>query len=421
MTYLNAKKYIDSLPDTSPEPRAGARLGRILEALGNPQKGLKYISLTGSNGKTVCAEMLLSVYRDLPYSVGAFLSKNRRDPRRSLRINGAPLSMEDTAALVAEIRQAVTELNRAELARDPEAPTVVPTVSELFLVLALLAFRGADCRLCFIENDPRMDDPIRFLPPPMGAVICGAIPHKDRKEMQGIRAGIRHGIREIVSAPQNLEAHTLIANTCAAFQCRLTIPARSEIAVGRMTLRSTEFTYQGRPYCLGLCGKFQITNATVVIETLSMLERMGYPVSEEQKKKGLSEVRIPGKFEVLSSSPTIIADSTHALVAIDTVLASLADFRSMLGTSVRLLLPDGILAAAYTERLCDMGYRVTRLVLLSDRNEVSDDSLTHRHTKKKDAIRKALDSQAPDEILLISGPADFTEEIRYDLLQMLGF
>ncbi len=423
MTYLNAKKYIASLPEFVPEPKAGARLLKVLGALGNPQRGLKYVFLTGSNGKTVCAEMLLSVYRDSSYLVGGFLTRNLKDPRRSVRIGGEPLSMDAAAELVAEIRRTVAELNlleSAESAEEKPAPITL-TVSELFVCMALLAFRNAGCRLCLMEHDPKSADPLRFLPPPMGAVICGAIPHEDRAEMQGIRAGIRHGIREIVSAPQNRQAHTIIADTCASIQCRLTIPARSEITQGRLTLRSTEFSYQGRSYTLGLCGKFQITNATVVLETLSMLGRMGFPLSEEQKASGLAKVRIAGKFEVLSSSPTIIADSTHARVAIGTVLDSMADFRPMIGSSVRLLLPDGDLADAYAEQLRHMDYHLTRVTLLSDRNETDADGLTHRFLKRKDAIKDATASLSPHETLLISGPQDFTEEIRYDLLQILGF
>ncbi|MBR2352876.1 MAG: hypothetical protein IKA76_00035, partial [Clostridia bacterium] len=361
--------------------------------------------------------MLLSVYRNSPYLVGCLFSANLKDPRRSVRIGNEPLSMDQTAELVAKIRQTVADLNRVDDALK-ESPLVL-TQSELFLCMALLAFRQSGCRFCFVEIDPQNQDPTRFLPPPFAAVICGAIPHADRQEMQAIRTSIRHGIREIVSAPQNREAHTLIANTCASVQCRLTIPARSQIALGRLTLRNTEFSYQGTPFRLGLCGKFQITNATVALESLSMLGRMGFSVSEEQKALGLANVKIPAKFEVLSSSPTIIADSTHAKVAIGTVLESLSDFRSMIGSSIRLLLPDGELVEPYIQTLSEMNYKIQRVVLLSDRNET--DGMTLRFIKKKDVIRSSLDSLSADEILLISGPQDFTEEIRYDLLQSLGF
>ena len=420
MTYLNAKKYILSLPTEAPEQPSGKRLKRLLECLGNPQKGLRYVTLTGSNGKSVCAEMLLSVYKGTSYRVGGFFSENLKEPRLSIRIGEEPLSMALTAELIVEIRRAVAEMNAsAEQTEDGESTPILPTRSELFLCLGLLAFRRAGCHFVLMESDPHSIDVIRHLPSPLGAVICGAIPHEDPTEMQGIRASIRHGIREIVSAPQNRESHTLIANTCANVQCRLTVPARSQIEIGKMTLRSTEFTYQGKSYRLGLCGKFQVTNATVTLETLSMLGRMGFPVTDAQREEGLANVSIPARFEVLSSSPTIIADSTHVGVAIGTVLESLADFRSMIGSTIRLLLPDGDLVDPYVRTLTDMGYDVKKVILLSDRRD--SDGILFRFSKKKDAIRASLDSLPATEILLISGPAEFTEEIRYDLLQVLGF
>ena len=59
MTYLNAKKYIFSLPAN--EPCDEKRLSVLIEKCGLQTRRIKYVRLAGSNGKTVCAEMLMSV------------------------------------------------------------------------------------------------------------------------------------------------------------------------------------------------------------------------------------------------------------------------------------------------------------------------------------------------------------------------
>ena len=414
MTYLNAKKYIAALSLVCEEERPGARLKGILSLLGEPQRNLNYLRLTGSNGKSICAELLLSVYRDSPFLVGYLSPHGKDDPRFSIRIGGEPLSMDQMAELTNRIRHTLAEEEHAE-----GHETSLLTRSEFLLCIALLAFRDAGCSFCLMEGDTLATDATRFLHAPFGAVICGTIPPADRKEIREIRSGIRHGIREIVSAPQDRDAYAVISDTCAAIHCRLTVPPRSEIRPLRLTLRATEFSYFGKTYRLGLCGRFQITNATVVLETLSMLGRMGYSLSEEQIREGLAHAHIPCKFEILSVSPTIIADSTHSPVAIQTVCESMADFREMIGTSLRLCLPDGELMEQYTEVLTGMGYTLTEALLLSNRTE--SDGAPQRFAKKKDLIRAALRDLGEEEILLISGPHAFTAEIRYEILQALGF
>ena len=62
MTYHNAIKFIKNAPNVSPkEDSASERILALCNALGNPQKRIKYIRLAGSNGKTVCARMLISI------------------------------------------------------------------------------------------------------------------------------------------------------------------------------------------------------------------------------------------------------------------------------------------------------------------------------------------------------------------------
>lgn len=409
MTYLNAKKHIAALPEQLPEEKAGTRLLRALARLGNPQKNLKYIRLTGSNGKSICATLLLSIYEGSPYRVGYVSHHSEKEPRYSVHIGEEPLSMEKTANLCDTLRKILAE---------GDAPLSLCR-SEFLLCLALMAFREAGTHFCLIEEDPTVPGSARFLPPPFGAVICGTIPHGDPKEIQGIRSGIRHGIREIVSAPQNKDAYSVIFETSASVGCRLTVPPRSEIKPLRLSLRSTEFSYFGKTYKLNLCGRFQITNATVVLETVSMLGRNGFSLSEEFIQKGLSKAKIPCKFEILSVSPTIIADSTHSPVAIETVCLSMTDFRDRIGECVRLCLPDGDLAEQYTRILSKMGYRVSMILLLSDRTEA--DGITCRFPRKKELIKTALQNLKADETLLISGPHAFTEDIRYSLLQDLNF
>lgn len=436
MTYHNATKYILNAPDELQEPAPGARLRKLWNHLGNPQKQLKYLRLAGSNGKTVCAEMLMSVFQQSSYTVGFLTMSIQAEIRNSIRINGIPVSFDEMAGFVDQIRQTILHLNK-DAKRNPSAEAedssnsdaislpiseLILTKYEILLTAALLAFQKKGCKFCLIESDHGNTDPTRFLSAPFAAAICGTIPSENRKEIQGIRSYISHGIQEIVSAPQNQEAYQVISQTCAVINCRLTIPTKSQVDIQKLTLSGSEFSYKGSPYRLSLCGKFQITNATVVLEILEMLARRGYQFTEKQIYEGLRLTKIPSKFEILSVAPTIIADSTHSEVAVGTVCDSMADFRHMIGSNIRLCLPEGSIVERYVQVLKDMDYSISSVITLEQESPSDATVSALEHTKKiRHTVRQALAGLANDEILLISGPYSFTAEIRYEILKILGF
>ncbi len=456
MTYLNAVKYILKAPSESPMSDSGAALRRIWDHLGNPQKKLKYLRLAGSNGKTVCAEMLMSVFKDSPLKMGCLTTPLRSELCENIRINASHVSYADFAHYTETVYRAILEINKQirseaerakdtkdtkdskdlkdlkEMEKDGESDSADPadmqtheivlTQNEILLTAALLIFRDMGCALCLIESDHNNPDPTRFLSAPFAAAICGTIPSNNSKEIKKIRTYISHGIQEIVSAPQDQNAYHVISQTCAAINCRLTIPTKAMLEIKKLSLFGTDFLYKGKSYHIGLCGQFQVTNATVVLEILEMLARRGYSLSEEQIQTGLKRARIPAKFEILSVSPTIIADSTHSDVAIETVCASMADFRSVIGSSLRLCLPDEHLLERYSKVLEKHSYTIDKSIIFSaGGTDPSPHANTVQCASIRDTVTHALADLGQDEILLISGPYRFTAQIRYELLKKLGF
>ena len=422
MTYHNAQKYILNSPDEFENETMGANLRKLWAELGNPQRNLKYLRLAGSNGKTVCAEMLISAYKNSEYKTGCLTTTLRRDLRDNISINGSPISFENMAAFVEKIYKTVTEFNKDA----HEGSLFVLTKQEILLTAALLAFREADCKLCIIESDHTHADPTVFLPPPFAVAICGTIPSDSKDEIQRIRSYICHGIQEIVSAPQDQNAYKVIFDACVSVSCRLTIPTRSELDIGRLTLSGSDFSYKGLDYHINLCGKFQITNAIFVLEIIDRLSQKGYALSQKQIYEGLKNTRIPSKFEILSVMPTIIADSTHSDIAIGTVCDSMSEFRDIIGEKIRLCLPSGPIVDRYIDVLTEQGYDIEQIIIAEyySPSETAVDPSNIRTTRCKkirEAVSACLNGLCGDEILLISGPHSFTNEIRYELLTRLGF
>ena len=411
MTYLNSVKYISSAP--AENKSEGGGMPALLERFGNPQRRIKYIRLAGSNGKTVCAEMLTAILGNAGYTVGCLRMPMREEPRENICIGAQSLSMDEFAELAAEVRRTV-----GELCTEYGANAVVPSISELLLTIALLAFHRHKCDLCIIESDHFGNDPSGVLPAPFAAVICGTIPSKDKAEIRKIRSYIVKGIQEIVSVPQNSEAYKVISDTCYSINCRLTLPKRAELTVDRLGLSGTEFSYKGKPYALKLCGQFQVSNAVLVLETAEMLSRRGFKISDEAIRTGLSTLRIPAKFEVIGLRPLIIADSTHTPVAIDIVCDALADFKVQSVTKVRLCLPSTELARHYVSALEKRGYTVESVLLPEGEPPLANTTFCKT---KKALAKQSLALLTNDTILLISGDYPFVIPVRYELLMIMGF
>ena len=406
MTYLNAKKYMISAPYSN--GKGHSNILELLDSLGSPQRRMKYLRLAGSNGKTVCAEMLTSVLIKGGYTVGCLRMPLREEPTDNVCIGNKCLSMDQFAQYTSAIKRLGAGLD------------FIPTQSELLLSVALLAFKDAGCDICIIESDHFGEDPSRFLPPPFAAVICGTIPSDDTEQITRIRSYICRGIEEIVSAPQNSEAYSIISDTCYSVNCRLTLPTRNAISIDKLTFRGSEFHYKNVKYTLSLSGRFQISNAVLVIETLEMLARKGFSISVDNINAGLSNLRIPAKFETVSLFPLIIVDSTHTPVAIETVCDSLSDFKAQTGTNVRLCLPSGKIIPDYVDALERRGYTIESIYTPASDGIAYDSRIVPCNTQKA-LVNGVLSNLDKNTLLLVSGNHKFVIPVRHRMLEALGF
>ena len=426
MTYHNAIKYIKNAPNVTPKnSSARERIERLFKALGNPQRKIKYIRLAGSNGKSVCAQMMTSVLNDAGILSGCLTMPLLSELRENIRIGGTPLSMEETVRYTEAVVRAVAAINEEDRARDPEKKTVfAPTTHEIMLCIAMLAFLQKECMLVFIESDHSAEDPSRFLPTPLSAIICGAIPSEDRDEIAKIRSYIQRGINEITSVPQDQDAYDIIANTCQSANCRLTMSVPSLARISSLNLRGTTFTYRGAEYKLKICGRFQVTNAILAIESAKMLARNGFKISKQNIINGLFETSLPSKFEIISLSPTIIIDSTHMPIAIETVSDSMEELKCFTGSTVRICLTSEALCEQYHDALVKRGYEIEGVISLpspdSDFDTPHNADITVCKTPKL-AAKAALKDLTPDLMLLVSGKADLADKIRYEMLAIMGF
>ena len=427
MTFHNAIKYIKNSPNITPkDSSAKKRIDTLLSQLGNPQKKIKYIRLAGNNGKSVCAQMMTYILNESKILSGSLTMPLHSELRENIKIGGQMISMEETVRYTEAVVKAVSKINDSAEQTDTGARKVfAPTAHEIMLCIALLAFEHHKCQIVFIESDQSADDPSRFLPIPLSAIICGAIPSDNKEEISKMQSYIQRGLTDVVSVPQDAEAFKIIQSTCHAANCRLTMSMPQKATVISLNLGGTKFTYKGNDYSLRICGRFQVTNAILAIEAASVLLRNGYKIEQNHVVHGLQKTALPSKFEILSVSPTIIIDSTYAPIAIETVCDSMEELKQFTGNRVRLCLTTEELCKQYEIALKSRGYEIESIISLpSPYAEDSEEKIYEGATickTPKSAAKTALSNLSPDLTLLISGRTNLSEKIRYEILSILGF
>ena len=451
MTYHNAEKYIIDAPELQNEKYSFDRVAYVASLLGTPQKRLNYIHLAGSNGKTICSALLSATLTKSDHNVCTVTLSRLSDAKENIRHNAEPISITELTEIITEIAATVTKMKERialakEILREAEAlpqelsdipdtlisGELMPTLTraEIILLAGLCFYAKNGCEICVIESTHSATDPSLFLKPPFAAVICGAIPNEDRRQIARIKTYIRRGITEIVSAPQNAFAHKTISDICAEINCRFTVPVRSSLTVKQLSLIGTSFVYGGEPYRLALCGRFQTTNAITVIEIVKMLRRCGFNIPPEKEKEALASVKIKSRFEVVSASPAIIADSTYKLEAVETVCESYFDFSEITGRYLKLCLPaDAELINTYIDKLTERGYKITDIYSISKDDEektalsraIPADYKLEFFSTSKMAAKKILASLDPDDALIVSGRYSFTDAVRLEITRALAF
>ena len=93
MTYQEACEYLGNIPPFIPkklapmeEPFNLKKITILLRYLGNPQESLRFVHITGSNGKGSASAYLTQILTAAGYRIGLYTSPAIREIRERIRI-----------------------------------------------------------------------------------------------------------------------------------------------------------------------------------------------------------------------------------------------------------------------------------------------------------------------------------------------
>ena len=138
MDYKEALAYLDSIEYFGSKPGL-ERITAMLEKLGNPQQGMRFVHVAGTNGKGSCAAMTASVLKAAGYKTGLYTSPYLYRFNERMQINGKEIDDQVLADLVTRVKPVA------------EAMEDHPTVFEIMTATALLWYKEAACDIVVLE------------------------------------------------------------------------------------------------------------------------------------------------------------------------------------------------------------------------------------------------------------------------------
>lgn len=310
MNYREAMEYISQAGKMGIVPGLD-RIRRLCRELGNPQEGLKFIHIAGTNGKGSVSAYLASMLKRGGYRVGKYTSPAVFDYREIYQVNGTMITKKDLCRFMERIKEVCDGMAARGLPH--------PTPFELETALGFLFFLEKKCDIVVLETGMGgLTDATNLVENTVAAVIT-SISREHMKylgstlpEIAFQKAGIIKKGCTVTAMGQKPEVMEVIAGRAAELGCPLAVSKREDISHIRWGLEKQRFDWSGMKQLeISLAGCCQIGNAALALETMRALSCHGFPVGEQKLRRGLAEARWPGRFTVVGRKPWFIVDGAH--------------------------------------------------------------------------------------------------------------
>jgi dihydrofolate synthase/folylpolyglutamate synthase len=311
----------------------------FLAKVERPEKGLKFVHIAGTNGKGSVSVSLVTILGRAGYKVGLFTSPHLSSVRERFRINDEYITEKKFADLATRVRQVLGEEKI--------------TYFEFTTALALLWFAEAGVDLVVLETGlgGRLDA-TNVIVPMVSVITNVSMDHEaylgnDLQSVAFEKAGIIKKGVPLVSGAANDVTLEVVETRCREEQAPLYLYGRdfdSAVETGPVWSWSAINNDLGLEnysrLCCAMKGNYQRANSSLAIAVLQLLKKHGFSCTEEDIRKGISEVRWPGRLEYIvlgrndrkeevpgESADQIryLIDGAHNPAGVDSLVTTLAE------------------------------------------------------------------------------------------------
>ena len=280
---------------------------KLSKHLNSPEQKFKSIHVAGTNGKGSTSHMIASILQESGYKVGLYTSPHLKDFRERIKINGQPISEDEVVAFIKENTSFFDENNLSFF--------------EMTVGLAFQSFANHNVDIAIIEVGlgGRLDS-TNIISPIVSVITNIGFDHTQMlgttlPEIAFEKAGIIKKKTPVVIGEYQEEIHSIFYNKA--------LEGYSSLFLAEQNIKND--------YSSDLKGSYQLKNIKTAVQTIRVLQDLGFLISESQIEKGLLNVvsytGLLGRWQVLNTNPMTICDTAHNKEGLNYVINQLLELK----------------------------------------------------------------------------------------------
>jgi dihydrofolate synthase/folylpolyglutamate synthase len=338
--HQNLERMLADRSRATPNP---ARMGRLMQILGDPQTAVPVVHVTGTNGKTSTVRAIAQLLTAKGLSVGTFTSPHLESINERITAHGEPIDDDTLAGLLSDIADLEGLMGAPPAFSGPAFsgpnPDPRPTWFEILAAASFRFFadRPVDVAVVEVGLGGRWDA-TNVVDADVAVVTNVGLDHTEllgpsRSDIAREKAGIIKPRSVLVLGERDAQLRPIFEREMPAalwlagrdYSC-----SRNDLAVGGrvLDLRTPGATYEG--LWLDLHGRHQADNfATAVAATEAFFSA---PIDDALVREAAATVRSPGRMEIVGRQPLVILDGAKnpdgAAAAASTLTEEFGEVRS---------------------------------------------------------------------------------------------
>ena len=308
------------------------RIEMMLQKLGNPHLNIPTVHVAGTKGKGSTAAIVASILTAQGYKTGLYTSPHLHTFRERIKIGHINISEAHFTALIEELWPLVKWITE-------KGGYGEPTTFEMLTCMALFHFKRveADFQVIEVGMGGRLDT-TNVVKPEVCVLTSISLDHTEilgstLEQIAREKAGIIKPGAVAVVAPQRQEAMGVFRQVCAEKGVKLVSVAES------VSWQKVGHTFEGQNFDVQtsgrktyhlwtpLLGGHQLENSCTALAAVEALMDKGHKVSDKSIRKGIKEVRWPGRLQVLKhNGKTVVVDGAHNPYSVRMLVEGIKDY-----------------------------------------------------------------------------------------------